>query len=175
MVAFHRERGADLTVGVISVPLAEAAGKLGVLVVNGEGEVQRFEEKPYEPAPSPENPSTCLSSMGIYVFRTETLAQRLEEDASDPSSSHDFGKDVINRMVGRDRVYAFPFERGNRNPTPYWRDVGTLDAYWEAHMDLVAVTPSSTSTTAPGRSTPTTSPGHRRRRSTRSPGGQDGP
>lgn len=141
MVAFHRERGADLTVGVISVPLAEAAGKLGVLVVNGEGEVQRFEEKPYEPAPSPENPSTCLSSMGIYVFRTETLAQRLEEDASDPSSSHDFGKDVINRMVGRDRVYAFPFERGNRNPTPYWRDVGTLDAYWEAHMDLVAVTP----------------------------------
>ncbi len=141
MVAFHRERGADLTVGVLSVPRPEAAGKLGVLVVNGDWEVQRFEEKPLEPAPSPEDPSTCLASMGIYVFRTQTLAQRLEEDAADPSSSHDFGKDVINRMVGRDRVYAFPFERGNRNPTPYWRDVGTLDAYWEAHMDLVAITP----------------------------------
>ncbi|QAA76711.1 MAG: Glucose-1-phosphate adenylyltransferase [Candidatus Bipolaricaulis sibiricus] len=141
MVQFHREHDADLTVGVLSVPLPEAAGQLGVLAVDEGLRVQRFQEKPAEPAPSPENPAVCLASMGIYVFRPEVLARRLEEDAAIPTSSHDFGKDVINRMVGEDRVFAFPFERGNRNPVPYWRDVGTLDAYWEAHMDLVAITP----------------------------------
>jgi len=141
MVAFHRERDADLTVAVISVPREEAAGKLGVLTVDGDRRVLRFQEKPPDPPPSPEDPAWCLASMGIYVFRPEALARRLEEDAGVPDSTHDFGRDVINRMVGEDRVYAFPFELGNRNPTPYWRDVGTVDAYWEAHMDLVAVTP----------------------------------
>jgi len=141
MVSFHRERDADLTVGVLSVPLAEATGQLGVLAVDGDRRVRQFQEKPAQPAPSPENPALCLASMGIYVFRPEALAQRLAEDAGIATSSHDFGKDVINRMVGNDRVFAFPFELGNRNPVPYWRDVGTLDAYWEAHMDLVAITP----------------------------------
>jgi glucose-1-phosphate adenylyltransferase len=141
MVRFHQEREADLTVGVVAVPLAEAAGELGVLVVNGEGSVLHFQEKPAQPAPSPTDPAVCLASMGIYVFRPEVLARRLEEDARTADSSHDFGRDVINRMVGEDRVFAFPLERANKNPLPYWRDVGTLDAYWEAHMDLVAITP----------------------------------
>jgi len=141
MVRFHREQEADLTVGVLSVPLDAAAGRLGVLAVDGDRRVRKFQEKPTQPAPSPEDPALCLASMGIYVFRPEVLSRRLAEDAGVATSSHDFGKDVINRMVGEDRVFAFPFELGNRNPVPYWRDVGTLDAYWEAHMDLVSITP----------------------------------
>ncbi|MBC7221073.1 glucose-1-phosphate adenylyltransferase [Candidatus Bipolaricaulota bacterium] len=141
MLEFHREEKADLTVATFAVPRAEAAGQLGVLVVDGERRVLRFQEKPTDPAPPPHDPGVCLASMGIYVFQPDVLARRLEEDAADPSSSHDFGKDVINRMVGEDRVFAFPFELGNKNPLPYWRDVGTVDAYWDAHMDLVAVTP----------------------------------
>ncbi|MBC7092516.1 glucose-1-phosphate adenylyltransferase [Candidatus Bipolaricaulota bacterium] len=141
MLAFHREKGADLTVGVLRVPFPEAAGKLGVLAVDRERRVLKFEEKPAEPTPSPDDASACLASMGIYLFRPEVLWRRLVEDAQDPSSSHDFGKDLINRMVGEDKVFAFPFELGNRNNVPYWRDVGTIDAYWEAHMDLVAITP----------------------------------
>ncbi len=141
LLRFHEEKQADLTVAVISVPLAEAAGKLGVLAVEAGGRVVRFEEKPAEPMPAPDNPSACWASMGIYVFNPEVLWRRLHEDAQDPSSSHDFGRDVITKMVGEDRVYAFPFELGNRNDVPYWRDVGTLDAYWEAHMDLVSVVP----------------------------------
>lgn len=141
MVAFHHERKADLTVGVLRVPLGEAAGELGVLATNAEGEVQSFEEKPSHPSPAPDDPQTCLASMGIYVFQPEVLRACLLEDAASPSSSHDFGRDIINRMVGHQRVLAFPFDQGNRNTTPYWRDVGTLDAYWEAHMDLVSVLP----------------------------------
>ncbi len=141
MLDFHEEKRADLTVATLTVSRAVAAGQLGVLVVDGEQRVLRFQEKPPEPAPSPDDPGACLASMGIYVFRPEVLARRLEEDAASTDSSHDFGKDVINRMIGEDRVVAFPFERANRNPTPFWRDVGTVDAYWEAHMDLVAITP----------------------------------
>ncbi len=141
MVSFHRDKAADLTVGVLRVPLAEAAGQLGVLAAGPKLDIKWFDEKPLEPVAAPDDPHTCLASMGIYVFRPEVLRQCLVQDAQDPSSSHDFGRDIINRMVGRWRVVAFPFELGNRNDTPYWRDVGTLDAYWEAHMDLVSVVP----------------------------------
>lgn len=141
MVRFHREREADLTVGVLATPLDAAARQLGVLAVDNDRRVRQFQEKPAQPAPSPDDPALCLASMGIYVFRPEVLARRLAEDAEISASTHDFGKDVINRMVEADRVFAFPFELGNRNPVPYWRDVGTLDAYWEAHMDLVSITP----------------------------------
>jgi len=141
MAAFHRERGADVTVGVVRVPRDRARGTFGVLVAGDDGRVRDFEEKPEDPSPAPGAPDDCLASMGIYIFETNALRSRLEEDAQDPDSSHDFGRDVITRMAAEDRVYAFPLERGNRNPVPYWCDVGTLDAYWEAHMDLVDVTP----------------------------------
>lgn len=142
ILAFHRERGAELTVAAIRVPRAEARRRFGVFAVDREGRVLSFEEKPEDPTPAPDAPDMCLASMGIYVFSTRALAGVLEEDATDPDSSHDFGRDIVPRMVaaGR-RVAVFPFERGNRNPTPYWRDVGTLDSFWEAHMDLVAVVP----------------------------------
>ncbi len=142
MLSFHREKGADLTVSVIRVPLEEARGRLGVFVVDGDNRAVSFQEKPEDPAPAPDDPGTCLASMGIYAFSTRVLEEVLRTDAADPSSTHDFGRDVIPRMVAEGiRVYCFPFERGNRNPTPYWRDVGTLDAFWEAHMDLVSVVP----------------------------------
>jgi len=141
MVAFHRERGADLTVAALRVPRQEAARQLGVLVADAAHNVMQFQEKPDDPAPAPDDPSTCLGSMGIYVFDPAVLEHRLLEDAAMEASAHDFGRDIINRMVGEARVVAFPFELGNRNDRPYWRDVGTLDAYWEAHMDLVSVVP----------------------------------
>ncbi|MGY4706596.1 glucose-1-phosphate adenylyltransferase [Candidatus Bipolaricaulota sp. J31] len=142
MLSFHRERGADLTVAAIRVPRAEARRRFGVFVADRDGRVLSFKEKPDEPPPAPDAPDHCLASMGIYVFSPRILEEVLRSDAEDPSSSHDFGVDVIPRMVAEGRrVFAFPFERGNRNPTPYWRDVGTLDSFWEAHMDLVAVVP----------------------------------
>jgi glucose-1-phosphate adenylyltransferase len=141
MVEFHRESGAGLTIAALSVPRSVARGQLGVLSVDDAGRVTAFSEKPETPAPLPNNPERSLSSMGIYVFDTALLRERLAEDAADPESSHDFGRDIIPRMIGKDPTVAFPFERGNRNVVPYWRDVGTLDAYWEAHMDLVAALP----------------------------------
>jgi glucose-1-phosphate adenylyltransferase len=141
MLAFHRENGADLTVATLRVPREEARQKLGTLVIDLENRVLGFEEKPADPTPAPDDPKTCLASMGIYVFKAGVLWPRLVEDAQEENSSHDFGRDIIPRMVKTDRVLAFPFELANRNEVVYWRDVGTLDAYWEAHMDLVAVVP----------------------------------
>lgn len=141
MIEFHREASAGLTIAALSVPRHEARGRLGVLSVDDAGRVTAFAEKPDVPAVLPDDPEKSISSMGIYVFDTDLLRQRLAEDAADPDSGHDFGRDIIPRMIGRDEVMAFPFERANRNVVPYWRDVGTLDAYWAAHMDLVAVVP----------------------------------
>jgi glucose-1-phosphate adenylyltransferase len=142
MLAFHCEKRGDLTVSVIKVPLEEARGRLGVFTADGEGRAISFLEKPLEPPPALDDSAMCLASMGIYVFRTRVLREVLERDAHDPDSSHDFGKDVIPKMVSEGmRVLCFPFEKGNRNPSPYWRDVGTLDSFWETHIDLVAVVP----------------------------------
>ncbi|NOX44921.1 MAG: glucose-1-phosphate adenylyltransferase [Caldiserica bacterium] len=142
MLSFHREAGADLTVAALRVPRDEARGRFGVFVTKGDGRVLSFREKPEDPPPAPDDPGRCLASMGIYVFSPRALEEALRADAGDPASSHDFGVDVIPSMVAEGRrVFVFPFERANRNPTPYWRDVGTLDAFWEAHMDLVAVVP----------------------------------
>ncbi|MGC9529837.1 MAG: glucose-1-phosphate adenylyltransferase [Candidatus Bipolaricaulaceae bacterium] len=141
MVSAHRERDADLTVGVVTMDRRQAAGKLGVLAVDRDWRVLQFEEKPGQPTPSPEDPGSCLASMGIYAFKTDVLWTRLQEHADDPRSGHDFGRDVINRMVGEDKVLALPLAAASRNDVPYWRDVGSLDAYWDAHMDLVAVMP----------------------------------
>jgi glucose-1-phosphate adenylyltransferase len=144
MVAFHRESGADLTIAAIETPVAEAT-RLGVLETEADGRVVGFEEKPESPKPLPHKADTAYASMGIYVFETEVLKQVVEADAERKATSHDFGKDVIPRMIQTHRVYAYHFldenKEGTHKDVQYWRDVGTLDAYWEANMDLVAVDP----------------------------------
>ncbi len=137
------ERAADLTVACIEVPVEEARG-FGVMAVDADQRIVSFEEKPAAPTPIPGRPDTALASMGIYVFNARFLFEQLQRDADDPRSSHDFGKDVIPHCVKRYRSFAQNFSEchvGDPGKEPYWRDVGTLDAYWEANMDLVQVTP----------------------------------
>jgi glucose-1-phosphate adenylyltransferase len=114
--------------------------EFGVIEVNGDGRMIGFQEKPEEPKTIPGDPAGILASMGVYVFNTEMLVRRLIEDARS-DSSHDFGKDIIPMMIGKDQVFAFDFRQGDFGGTGYWRDVGTIDAYYEANMDLIAVTP----------------------------------
>jgi glucose-1-phosphate adenylyltransferase len=140
MIEFHKQKNADLTISVFEESVKEAK-RFGVLEINEDQQVIGFEEKPENPKTSPHNPNVCLISMGIYLFNTETLVRRLIEDAKKTESSHDFGKDVIPSMIGRDRVFAFPFIDENRKETKYWRDIGTIEAYYEANMDLVSVEP----------------------------------
>ncbi|MGC8805784.1 MAG: sugar phosphate nucleotidyltransferase, partial [Candidatus Ratteibacteria bacterium] len=140
MIEFHKQKNADLTISVFDVPIQEAK-RFGVLEVNEKQEVISFQEKPENPVPSPDKPDMCLISMGIYLFNTETLVRRIIEDAKKPDSTHDFGKDVIPAMIGKDKVFAFPFTDENRKETKYWKDIGTIEAYYEANMDLVSVEP----------------------------------
>lgn len=141
MEAAHRAANADLTVAACPVPREEASA-FGVIEVDAEGWVVGFEEKPADPKPIPGRPDTCLVSMGNYFFRTTTALEALRDDALDPSSSHDFGKDLIPRLVaGNARVLAYDFGEntvpGESEQRPsYWRDVGTIDAYFRANMDL---------------------------------------
>ncbi len=139
MVLFHREREADLTISTIEVELREAT-RFGILEVDAEGRVIGFEEKPETPKPLPDKPDRALASMGVYIFNTDVLKQVVIED-SERKTSHDFGKDIIPRMIQTHRVYAYAFEDENKKETTYWRDVGTIDSYWEANMDLVEVDP----------------------------------
>ncbi|MFQ5355811.1 MAG: glucose-1-phosphate adenylyltransferase [Mariprofundaceae bacterium] len=140
MLAAHVENNADMTVGCIKVPLEEAKA-FGVMAVEDDYEINEFAEKPDNPKPAPGYNDLALASMGIYVFSTEYLRKRLLEDASDPTTSHDFGKDIIPKAIGKDRIYAFPFVDANTGAPGYWRDVGTIDAYWEANMDLTNLEP----------------------------------
>ncbi len=143
ILAAHAERNADLTVACIEVPLEEAKG-FGVMAVDAEKRIVNFEEKPNDPKHIPGRPGIALASMGIYVFNARFLFEQLLRDADDPKSSHDFGKDVIPHCVKRYRSFAQSFADshvGEAGKPAYWRDVGTLDAYWEANMDLVQVTP----------------------------------
>ncbi len=139
MIDFHIEKKADLTVGAIRMEKRHSR-EFGVIQVNEEHQVIGFEEKPEEPKTIPGDPEGILASMGVYVFSTEVLVRRLIEDARS-DSSHDFGKDIIPAMIKKDRVFAFDFRKGDRGGMGYWRDVGTIDAYFEANMDLVSVTP----------------------------------
>ncbi|MFB3885999.1 MAG: glucose-1-phosphate adenylyltransferase [Thermodesulfobacteriota bacterium] len=139
MVAFHLEKDADLTVATIRMD-RKSSKELGVIEVDRDWRIVGFQEKPEAPKTIPGDPEGILASMGVYVFNTEILARRLIEDARS-DSSHDFGKDIIPGMIGKDRVFAFDFKQGDPGKTGYWRDVGTLDAYFEANMDLVSVTP----------------------------------
>ncbi len=139
MIAFHLEKGADLTVSVIRMDRS-LSREFGVVEIDKEWRITGFQEKPEEPKTIPEDPQGILASMGIYIFNTEIMVKRLIEDARS-DSSHDFGRDIIPAMIKRDRVFAFDFRLGDPGGTGYWRDVGTIDAYYEANMDLVNVTP----------------------------------
>ncbi len=140
MLAYHVERQADLTIAGITVPVTQAP-QFGIMAVDGEGAVLRFAEKPAVPETLPGQPDVALASMGIYILSTRLLQECLIADADCPDSSHDFGRDIIPALIGRARVYAYPFCDIKPEGKPYWRDVGTVDAYWEANMDLISITP----------------------------------
>jgi glucose-1-phosphate adenylyltransferase len=140
MIEFHQEMNADLTVAALPVN-PEAARQFGVMEVDEENRLIGFEEKPPQPKPMPGDEGLCLASMGVYVFTTRFLFEQLLKDANTPESSHDFGKDIIPSIIESSRVFAFPFHDENRKTQAYWRDVGTLDAYYEANMDLIRVDP----------------------------------
>ena len=141
MIATHIESKADMTIACLEVPIEEAAGAFGVMTVDESGRIVEFNEKPANPAPIPGQPGLCLASMGNYLFNTDFLYEQLIKDADDPKSSHDFGKDIIPSIIEKYQVYAYPFRDMDTGERAYWRDVGTLDAFWEANMELVNVTP----------------------------------
>jgi glucose-1-phosphate adenylyltransferase len=141
LVDAHIANQADMTVGALRATRREAARAFGVLQVDAEGRVIGFEEKPADPRPIPDDPEHCLASMGIYVFTARFLFEELCRDATRRGSRHDFGGDVIPAIIDTNRVFAYPFMDENRKREAYWRDVGTLDAYYEANMDLVSVDP----------------------------------
>jgi glucose-1-phosphate adenylyltransferase len=144
MLKDHVERGLGCTVGCIEVPREEASG-FGVMAIDDTRQVVNFVEKPKDPPAMPGRPDTSLASMGIYIFNAEYLYKLLEDDLADPTSSHDFGKDVIPRVVAERRALAHPFSlscvSSSPEATPYWRDVGTIDAFWAANLDLASITP----------------------------------
>ncbi len=139
MYNFALLRGAEVVTGAIPVPIEEAS-RFGVLAVDEEYRILRFDEKPKNPRPMPGRPTHALASMGIYLFNTSLLKWYLEEDER-KKPGHDFGKDILPQMVADRPVFAYPFEDPKSHREHYWRDIGTLDAYWEANMDLVAVDP----------------------------------
>jgi glucose-1-phosphate adenylyltransferase len=140
MVAQHVETGADMTVGCIEVDLTRAK-EFGVMSVDEEHRVLSFEEKPENPEPIPGHEDLALASMGIYVFNRGFLIEQLIKDADTAGSTHDFGKDIIPEIIGKYRVMAYPFRDVRSGDRAYWRDVGTLDAFWEANLELIGVTP----------------------------------
>jgi glucose-1-phosphate adenylyltransferase len=144
MLQQHVDSGADVTVGCLEVPRAEATG-FGVMDVDGQDRIINFLEKPKDPPAIPGKPDTALASMGIYVFQTKFLFEQLERDGNDPASSRDFGKDIIPYVVKHGKAVAHRFTescvRSANEPQAYWRDVGTIDAYWEANIDLTDIVP----------------------------------
>jgi glucose-1-phosphate adenylyltransferase len=140
MLDFHRASNADLTVGAVEVPL-DLGHQFGVIQVDASNRIIGFQEKPKEPSSIPTNPGFCFASMGIYVFSPSMLLNVLRQNASDKKTSHDFGKDIIHKLVASHRVLAFSFIDENKKGAKYWRDVGTLDAYYKANMDLIGVDP----------------------------------
>lgn len=132
-------KNADVVVGAIDIPIQEAY-RFGVMAVDEDYRVTRFDEKPSNPTPLPNDPGLVFGSMGIYLFRGKGLREELIADAKE-GTAHDFGKNIIPRMIANRKVYAFKFQDANRKDVKYWRDIGTLDAYWEANLDLVAVDP----------------------------------
>ncbi len=144
MLKQHVETGADVTVGCIEVPRREASA-FGVMAVDEEDRILEFVEKPADPPQMPGDPEQSLASMGIYVFKTDFLIELLRKDALSESSDHDFGKDIIPSLVEGGKAYAHPFSRScvtsTKEQKPYWRDVGTIDAFWQANIDLTDFEP----------------------------------
>lgn len=141
MIAYHVEKGADITVGVVEVPAGESR-HFGVLTATEWNRVTKFSEKPAVPDSLPGRPDTILASMGIYVFNTRLLEKMLAEDAARESSSHDFGKNILPDAIGGNlQVFAYPFQDVKTRAQSYWRDVGTIDAYYDANIELVHVKP----------------------------------
>ena len=141
MIAYHVEKGADITVGVVEVPARESR-HFGVLTATEWNRVTSFAEKPAQPDTLPGRPDTILASMGIYVFNTRLLEKLLTDDAADESSAHDFGKNVLPEAIdGNRQVFAYPFQDVKTRAQSYWRDVGTIDAYYDANLELVHVRP----------------------------------
>ena len=141
MIDFHRQVEADLTVGVVEME-KEKSTHIGVVEVDSVGRVKGFQEKPASPKTIPNQPDKIYASMGIYVFKTDILEIELQEDARKHTSSHDFGKDIIPQMLKKGlKIAAYNFIDENKNEAKYWRDLGTIDAYYEANMDLVQVDP----------------------------------
>ena len=142
LIKAHEEKKADLTVACMRVPIGEAHA-FGVMSIDEDKRIVAFQEKPSEPFPMPDDPDKALVSMGIYVFSMDSLAKELISDHACVDSSHDFGKDLIPRMIGTHKVFAYRFggSRGRVTPDRYWRDVGTIDSYYEANMDLLKPVP----------------------------------
>ena len=141
MLLDHVENEADMTVSCLEVPVTEAAGAFGVMTVDDQNRILRFDEKPEKPTPIPGNPDITLASMGNYIFNTDTLLKLLTEDGKQPDSEHDFGKNIIPNILEDHKVYAYPFRDPETNALAYWRDVGSLDAFWEANMELITPDP----------------------------------
>ncbi len=142
MLAYHAEKQADMTVSCYVVPIAEAANSFGVIEIDEQNRVVGFEEKPANPKPLPNDPTMCLASMGNYLFRTEFLFDQLRADSKNLQSDHDFGKNIIPTIIKNSNVYAYRFaDPGGRDQKAYWKDVGTLDSYWFANIELTTPVP----------------------------------
>ncbi len=139
MFIFHKEKKADITIPCLEVSLEEGK-RFGIIEIDEENRIKAFYEKPSRPKPLPNNPLATLISMGVYLFNTTTLVKAVINDAKQ-NTAHDFGKNVIPEIINSKRVYAYPFVDENENKVSYWRDIGTLDAYWESNMDLVQALP----------------------------------
>jgi len=141
MLEQHVDSGAEVTVATVEMDPAEAANQFGVIETDKEGRILGFEEKPAQPKLSPRHPGKCDASMGIYIFNTQFLLPALVADAEDARSSHDFGHDILPKVIGKFRAFAYNFYDENKKEKLYWRDAGTIDAYYEANMDLTTVSP----------------------------------
>ena len=140
MIAHHVEKEADMTIGSIEVPLDQASS-FGVLKIDKESRVLEFSEKPENPPSTPDREDLALVSMGIYIFNADFLYEQLIKDADDSGSSHDFGHDIIPSVIDSYRVFSYPFRDVQSGKQAYWRDVGTVDAFWEANLELIGITP----------------------------------
>tara|TARA_R110002110_G_scaffold167482_1_gene368511 strand:- start:62502 stop:63743 length:1242 start_codon:yes stop_codon:yes gene_type:complete len=141
MLAHHVENNADLTIACIEIPI-ETASSFGIMKINANNRIEEFSEKPLHPQALPDNPDLALASMGVYVFNTEFLIDLLIQDAGlNEESSHDFGKDIIPGVINNYKAFAYPFRKGEGKERAYWRDIGEIDAYWQANLELIGVSP----------------------------------